>query len=42
MPIHRMPGSMDYGKYLYERQKRERESRKAQKQIEIKEVALAA
>lgn len=31
---------MDYGKYLYERQKRERESRKAQKQIEIKEVRL--
>jgi translation initiation factor IF-3 len=31
---------MDYGKYLYEQQKRERESRKAQKQIEIKEVRL--
>lgn len=31
---------MDYGKYVYERQKRERESRKAQKQIEIKEVRL--
>jgi translation initiation factor IF-3 len=31
---------MDYGKYLYERQKRERESRKAQKQIEVKEVRL--
>lgn len=31
---------MDYGKYLYEKQKRERESRKAQKQIEIKEVRL--
>ncbi len=31
---------MDYGKYLYERQKRERESRRAQKQIEIKEVRL--
>ena len=31
---------MDYGKYLYEKQKRERESRKSQKQIEIKEVRL--
>lgn len=31
---------MDYGKYLYEQQKRDRESRKAQKQIEIKEVRL--
>jgi translation initiation factor IF-3 len=31
---------MDYGKYLYERQKRDRESRKAQKQIEVKEVRL--
>jgi translation initiation factor IF-3 len=31
---------MDYGKYLYEKQKRERESRKLQKQIEIKEVRL--
>lgn len=31
---------MDYGKYLYEKQKRERESRKMQKQIEIKEVRL--
>jgi translation initiation factor IF-3 len=31
---------MDYGKYLYERQKRERESRRAQKQVEIKEVRL--
>lgn len=31
---------MDYGKFLYEKQKRERESRKAQKQIEIKEVRL--
>lgn len=31
---------MDYGKYLYERQKRERESRKAQKQIDVKEVRL--
>jgi translation initiation factor IF-3 len=31
---------MDYGKYLYEKQKREKESRKSQKQIEIKEVRL--
>ena len=31
---------MDYGKYLYEKQKREREARKSQKQIEIKEVRL--
>ena len=31
---------MDYGKYLYEKQKREREARRAQKQIEIKEVRL--
>jgi translation initiation factor IF-3 len=31
---------MDYGKYLYEKRKRERESRKAQKQIEVKEVRL--
>jgi translation initiation factor IF-3 len=31
---------MDYGKYLYEKQKRERESRRSQKQIEIKEVRL--
>jgi translation initiation factor IF-3 len=36
-PVCRM---MDYGKYLYEKQKRERESRKSQKQIEIKEVRL--
>lgn len=32
---------MDYGKYLYERQKRERESRKAQKQVDVKEVRLS-
>lgn len=31
---------LDYGKYLYEKQKRERESRKAQKVIEVKEVRL--
>lgn len=29
---------MDYGKYVYERTKREREARKAQKLTEIKEV----
>ncbi len=31
---------MDYGKYLFEKQKRERENRKAQKVIEIKELRL--
>ena len=31
---------MDYGKYLYEKQKRERDARKSQKQVEIKEVRL--
>lgn len=31
---------MNYGKYLYEKQKRERESRRAQKQIEVKEVRM--
>jgi len=31
---------MDYGKYLYERSKREREARKAQKQTEVKEIRL--
>lgn len=31
---------MDYGKYLFEQAKREREARKAQKQIEIKEIRL--
>jgi translation initiation factor IF-3 len=36
-PVCRM---MDYGKYLYEKQKRDRESRRSQKQIEIKEVRL--
>lgn len=29
---------MDYGKFLYEKAKREREARKSQKQIEIKEI----
>ncbi len=32
---------MDYGKFLYEKQKREKEARKAQKIIEIKEIRLA-
>lgn len=31
---------MDYGKFLYQQAKRERESRKAQKQIEVKEIQL--
>jgi translation initiation factor IF-3 len=31
---------MDYGKFLYQQQKREREARKAQKQIEVKEIQL--
>jgi len=31
---------MNYGKFLYEKAKREREARKAQKQIEIKEIRL--
>lgn len=31
---------MDYGKYVYERAKREREARKAQKTIEVKEIRL--
>jgi translation initiation factor IF-3 len=31
---------MDYGKYIYERTKREREARKAKKTIEMKEVRL--
>ncbi len=31
---------LDFGKYQYERQKKEREARKAQKVIEIKEVRL--
>ncbi|NLE46661.1 MAG: translation initiation factor IF-3 [Chloroflexi bacterium] len=31
---------MDYGKFLYEQAKRDREARKAQKQIEIKEIRL--
>jgi len=31
---------MDYGKFLYQQSKRERESRKALKQIEVKEIRL--
>lgn len=31
---------MDFGKYQYERAKRERESRKARKEIEVKEIRL--
>ncbi len=31
---------MDYGKYLYEKTKKEKEARKSQKQIEVKEVRL--
>ncbi len=36
-PVCRM---MDYGKYLYEKQKRDREARRSQKQIDVKEVRL--
>lgn len=31
---------MDYGKYLYEAQKRERDQRKSQTKVEIKEIRL--
>ncbi len=31
---------MDFGKFLYEQSKKEREARKAQKQVEVKEVRL--
>ena len=31
---------MDYGKFLYETQKREREARKSQTKVEIKEIRL--
>ena len=31
---------MDFGKFLYELSKKEREARKAQKQVEIKEIQL--
>jgi len=31
---------LDYGKFLYERTRREREARKAQKQVDVKEIRL--
>ncbi len=31
---------LDYGKFLYELQRRERDARKAQKQIEVKEIQI--
>jgi translation initiation factor IF-3 len=31
---------MDYGKFQYEQAKREREARKSQKQVEVKEIRL--
>jgi len=31
---------LDYGKFIYEQSKKEREARKAQKQVEVKEVRL--
>lgn len=31
---------MDYGKFIYERAKKEREARKAQKSVEVKEIRL--
>jgi translation initiation factor IF-3 len=31
---------MDYGKFLYERAKRDRKARKAQKSVEVKEIRL--
>jgi translation initiation factor IF-3 len=37
-PVCRM---MDYGKFLYERSKRERKARKAQKTVEVKEIRLS-
>lgn len=36
-PVCRM---MDYGKFLYERAKKEREARKAQKSLEVKEIQI--
>ncbi|MBL7198855.1 MAG: translation initiation factor IF-3 [Anaerolineae bacterium] len=36
-PVCRM---MDYGKFLYEKAKRERKARKAQKSVEVKEIRL--
>jgi translation initiation factor IF-3 len=31
---------LDYGKFMYERARREREARKAQKQIDVKEIRI--
>ena len=31
---------MDFGKFLYEQSKKEREARKSQKQVEVKEIRL--
>lgn len=31
---------LDYGKYLYERRKKEREARKSQSKVELKEIRL--
>jgi translation initiation factor IF-3 len=31
---------LDYGKFLYEKQRRDREARRAQRQVEIKEIRL--
>lgn len=31
---------MDFGKFIYEQSKKEREARKAQKQVEVKEIQL--
>jgi translation initiation factor IF-3 len=36
-PVCRM---MDYGKFLYEKAKRERKARKAQKSVDVKEIRL--
>jgi translation initiation factor IF-3 len=36
-PVCRM---MDYGKFLYEKSKRERKARRAQKSVEVKEIRL--
>ena len=36
-PVCRM---MDYGKFLYEKSKRERKARRAQKMVEVKEIRL--
>jgi len=36
-PVCRM---LDYGKFMYERARRDREARKAQKQVDVKEIRL--